>query len=127
MSEKCPASGLATAQQMIITEQTADASVAVSANRCLRYAGPQSPVNDSIAPTKPPCARKISQVLRYVKIFGKSRTRPPIVWWLRCSSTGAKLVNPLSDGSLDTIAAAAAPMAITHAADPSATARQPKC
>ena len=88
-SERCPASGLATAQQTIITEHTVAASVDASVKRRVKYAGPHSPVNDNIAPTKPPCARKISQVFRYVKMRGNSRTIWPILRWARCSDEGA--------------------------------------
>src|SRR5204862_2169003 len=64
LSDRYPATGLATAQHAIMTEQTAAASVGARVKRCRKYVGPQSPVNDNIAPTKPPCARKISHVLR---------------------------------------------------------------
>src|SRR5215831_17336875 len=74
-SEKYPHKGLATAQQIVITEQTAAAVVAGMLKRARRNGGPQRPVNESIAPTKPPCARKINQVFFTAKMPGTPERR----------------------------------------------------
>src|SRR5437773_5198639 len=125
-SDRYPKSGLAAAQHTIMAEQTMDARVAGRSKRWRRYGGPHRPVKDSIAPTSPPCARKISQVLRCAASAPNPLNDSRSVRWVRPrSSAGAQLANPRSDGSLATKAHAAAPTASTTPPDPAATARQP--
>src|SRR5579871_2959249 len=89
-SDRCPQIGLAAAQQTIMREHTAAAAVAVNPKRALRNGVPHNPVNAKIGPTMPPCAKKISQVLRYPKTLLNPLTRfdkvaPRCSWMAECA------------------------------------------
>ena len=67
MSEKPPKTGLATAQQIIMTELMVAAAFGSNPKRALRKGAPQRPVKVMIGPTMPPWAIRISQVFRNTK------------------------------------------------------------
>src|SRR5665213_3963307 len=74
-SEIPPNSGLETAQQISMTEQTVAAAFGSRPNRAFRTGAPQRPVKVMIGPERPPCSTRIShEFLKEKTLFSAFRT-----------------------------------------------------